>query len=150
MKVQDMLTPAHTCSNAPGISKKRVLELLANLLSDDDADVTADAVYQQLLSRERLGTTGIGSGVAIPHCRVEGIKKITGALLKLQDKIDFDAVDGEPVDLIFALVVPQQQHDEHLEALSAIAGLLQDEKIREDLRSARTDEALYQKATALG
>ncbi len=149
MKVSDILSPAHTRNNAPGISKKRVLEFLATLLSDVDDTATADAIYQQLLSRERLGSTGIGFGVAIPHCRVEGIEKITGALLRLHDQIDFDAIDGDPVDLVFALVVPQEQQDEHLEALQAIAGLLQDKNVRLSLRSAKSDQSLYEKAVSL-
>lgn len=148
MEVVDILSQNHTRANVPGVSKKRLLEQLSTVLSDENNSAAADAIYQQLLNRERLGSTGIGSGVAIPHCRVEGVKKITGALLKLKDKIDFDSVDGEPVDLVFALVVPDKQQDEHLEALAAVAAMLEDEKTRARLRAARSDQTLYQLATA--
>jgi PTS system nitrogen regulatory IIA component len=149
MKIADVLEPDHTYCNVPGVSKKRVLENLASFLSEDkDFATDTDAIYQKLLEREKLGSTGIGSGVAIPHCRVAGCNKITGVLLKLNDSIDFDATDGEPVDLVFALVVPEEQTDEHLQALSAIAELLESPDTRARLRAATSDEELYDLATS--
>lgn len=145
MNITDLLTPEHTHCNVPGVSKKRVLEYLSGLLQSESefSSLTEDAIYHKLLERERLGSTGIGSGVAIPHCRVEGCPKITGVLLKLSDSIDFDAIDGEPVDLIFALVVPEEENDQHLKALSAIAEIVQSEESRDLLRKAATDQSLY-------
>jgi PTS system nitrogen regulatory IIA component len=147
MKIQDFLSPEHTRADISGVSKKRILEFLSSFFCAGDPDQTAaDAIYQKLLERERLGSTGIGHGVAVPHCRVAGCEKITGALLKLSDAVDFDAVDGEPVNLVFALIVPDQQSQEHLEALAAIAGLLQDADYRAKLRGATSDLDLYQLA----
>ncbi|WP_461517399.1 PTS IIA-like nitrogen regulatory protein PtsN [Porticoccus sp.] len=148
MKLTDVLLPENIVANAPGGSKKKVLENLSDFLSERMDGVTADELYQGLLSRERLGSTGIGEGVAIPHCRLASCINITGALIKLQEPVDFDAIDGEPVDLIFALIVPEEQNDQHLQVLSLIAELLQDESVREELRQADSNESLYRAATA--
>ncbi|MDP1520074.1 PTS IIA-like nitrogen regulatory protein PtsN [Porticoccus litoralis] len=143
MKLTDVLPPENVVADAPGGSKKRVLENLSSFLSERMDTVTADELYQGLLSRERLGSTGIGEGVAIPHCRLGGCEKITAALIKLQEPVDFDSIDGEEVDLIFALIVPEEQNDQHLQILSAIAELLQDETVRNQLRQADSNDALY-------
>ncbi|MFA5633273.1 MAG: PTS IIA-like nitrogen regulatory protein PtsN [Porticoccaceae bacterium] len=147
MDIKQFLTPEHTCIDVSCVSKKRVLEYLSTFLNDG-GDSEADAIYQKLLERERLGSTGIGHGVAIPHCRVQGCEQITGALLRLTEKVDFDAVDGEPVDLIFALIVPEEHNEQHLEALSAIAQLMQDETVRGKLRSASSARDLYDLAVS--
>jgi PTS system nitrogen regulatory IIA component len=149
MKIADILTLEHTLCDVSGVSKKRVLEHLSALLHNEAAFSTLDpdAIYHKLLERERLGSTGIGSGVAIPHCRVEGCPKITGVLLKLTKEIDFDAIDGKPVDLVFALIVPEEQTDDHLKALAAIAQLMQDETCRNQLRKTHSNEALFKMAT---
>lgn len=147
MKIEQFLTPEHSRTNVAGVSKKRVLEFLSTFLNDLKGDeAAADAIYQKLLERERLGSTGIGYGVAIPHCRVKTCNHITGALLKLSDKVDFDAIDGEPVDLVFALIVPEEHNQQHLEALSAIAALMQEETFRNKLRGAATSDDLYKLA----
>ncbi|MCK9503235.1 MAG: PTS IIA-like nitrogen regulatory protein PtsN [Porticoccaceae bacterium] len=149
MKIEQILSPEHSQYKVQGVSKKRVLEYLSTFLNDADGSHSdADAIYQKLLERERLGSTGIGHGVAIPHCRVKNCTEITGALLKLTDKVDFDAIDGEPVDLIFALIVPEEHNQEHLEALSAIAELMQEESYRNKLRSATSNRELYNLAIA--
>ena len=149
MKIEEFLTPEHSRSSVQGVSKKRILEYLSDFLSDCDGEASvADAIYQNLIERERLGSTGIGHGVAVPHCRVAGCRKITGALLSLQDRIDFDAIDGEPVDLIFALVVPDEQNDEHLEALAAIAELMQEGSSRARLRAASSNRDLFEAAVS--
>ena len=149
MRIEEFLTPDHSRSAVPGVSKKRVLEYLSTFLNDGNADeTTADVIYQKLIERERLGSTGIGHGVAIPHCRVSGCSKITGVLLSLKDQVDFDSIDGEPVDLVFALVVPDEQDRTHLEALAAIANLMQEPATREKLRTASSNQALYDIAIA--
>ena len=149
MKIEEFLTPEHSRCAVPGVSKKRVLEFLSTFLSDDDDKASsADTIYHSLIERERLGSTGIGHGVAIPHCRVAGITQVTGALLSLEDSIDFDAIDGEPVDLIFALIVPDEQNQQHLDALSAIANLLQEDDVRKNLRAAASGKELYRLAVS--
>ncbi len=149
MKIADLLTPDHTFCNIDGVSKKRVLENLSLFLNDDSefSSTDADAIYQKLLERERLGSTGIGSGVAVPHCRVPGCSRITGVLLKLNDQVDFDAVDGKPVDLVFALMVPQEHSDDHLKALASIAELMQSDEMRARLRGATNNRDLFNVAT---
>jgi PTS system nitrogen regulatory IIA component len=147
MKLIDVLPLENTALGVPGGSKKRVLENLSHFLAERMTGTDSDALYQGLLARERLGSTGIGEGVAIPHCRMAECQKITGAFIKLEDPVDFDAIDSVPVDLVFALIVPEEQNDEHLQVLSAIAELLQDEKVRTELRQATSTEILYQIAT---
>jgi len=143
MKLTDVLPLENTLLDVPGGSKKRVLENLSHFLAERITDLDSDELYQGLLARERLGSTGIGEGIAIPHCRVARCKKITGALLKLADPVDFDSMDNVPVDLVFALIVPEEQNDEHLQVLSSIAELLQEEDVRIQLRSANSIEAFY-------
>ena len=146
MKMNELLSPENTQCCAPGGSKKRVLEYLSHFIADNIDCMDADVLYQQFLAREKLGSTGIGNGVAIPHCRVSGCDRIRGALLKLESPVDFDAIDDSPVDLVFALVVPDEQNDEHLQTLSSIAQLLQEENNLHQLRNAATNQDLYQTA----
>ena len=150
MKLNEVLPLENTALGVPGGSKKRVLENLSHFLAERMTGLDSDELFQGLLARERLGSTGIGEGVAIPHCRIANCNKITGAFLKLEDPVDFDAIDSMPVDLVFALIVPEEQNDEHLQVLSAIAELLQEEKIRTQLRQATSTETLYQTVTNTG
>jgi PTS system nitrogen regulatory IIA component len=148
MKISDVLIPAMARCDVSGSSKKKVLENLAELIAqqlggDDDQ---ADALFQSMVARERLGSTGIGKGVAIPHCRVNGIKRICGCLVKLDLSIDFDALDDQPVDLIFALVVPEEQNDEHLATLARVASVLQQDSARERLRACSNNQQLFDTA----
>ncbi len=144
MNIAEVLTPERTCCNMPGVSKKRVLEFISTFLADKTDYIDADTVYHGLLDRERLGSTGIGEGIAIPHCRLPGCPKITGVLLKLQTPVDFDANDDAEVDLVFALIVPDEQNDDHLQALSSIAELMQSDEMRQKLRDCHTSDTLYQ------
>ncbi len=148
MKITDVLSLDRTCCDVPGDSKKRVLEFIADFFSDHTDFVDANQLYHELISRERLGSTGIGEGIAVPHCRLSGCPRITGILLKLDRAVDFDAIDSAPVDLIFALVVPDEQNDEHLQTLSSIAELLQSSDVRQQLRSCSNSDTLYQIATS--
>jgi PTS system nitrogen regulatory IIA component len=151
MKITDVLTPDMTLCNLPGASKKRVLENLSAFISQQlggDTEQT-DQLFHSLVARERLGSTGIGEGVAIPHCRASGFRRIHGCLIKLDKPIDFDAQDDKPVDLIFALVVPEEKNDEHLATLARIAALMQDDDSRQSLRQCSNNEELYATATAL-
>ncbi len=148
MKIKDVLLPEYTLCNAPGGSKKRVLEFLSHFLADHVEGFDADGLFQQFRARERLGSTGIGEGVAIPHCRIQGCEKITGALLKLETPVDFDALDEQPVDLVFALIVPDEKNDEHLQTLAAVAQLMQQSETRERLRRSSSSEQLFKEATS--
>lgn len=101
-------------------------------------------VFEALIAREKLGSTGFGNGIAIPHCRLKSCTAPISALLHLEAPIDFDAIDGAPVDLLFVLLVPEAATDAHLELLRQIASMLDRKEVREKLRSAASNEALYQ------
>ena len=151
MKISDVLSPELTSCNLPGRSKKRILENIAQIITSQlkGSDELCDVLFDNFVSREKLGSTGLGNGVAIPHCRTPGIKKIYGFLAKLTTPVDFDAIDDEPVDLLFALVVPEEKNDEHLSTLARIAGIMQDNQSRQILRECDSDELLFKTILSL-
>ena len=142
MQIDHILTPDRTFSGVQGGSKKRVLELIGKLVAQH-TNLDPDAIYENLIAREKLGSTGFGNGIAIPHCRLEDCHQAIGALLQLDGKIDFDALDGQPVDLIFVLLVPQEATEQHLQILKMLAGKLDRADLREALRAAPDADALY-------
>ena len=142
--IENILTPGRSLVNVPGGSKKRVLEEIANLIGREVPGMDADPVFTSLVAREKLGSTGFGNGIAIPHCRLAGCDEPVSAVIHLANPIDFDAIDGAPVDLLFVLLVPQAATDAHLELLRQIASMLDRADVRERLRSAKSGEALYQ------
>lgn len=148
MSFETILSPARTHRGASVNSKKRLLELVSELISEDDGQFSADELFNNLLAREKLGSTGIGHGVAIPHCRSENCHTITGLLLTLDQAIDFESIDDEPVDLVFALIVPNEAHDEHVKVLGQLATAFNEPDYREALRNANSDQMLYQRAIA--
>ncbi len=148
MQLQVLLSPGRTLYGAPGISKKRAIETAANFLADQNTALNADELYRNLIDREQLGSTGIGEGIAIPHCRLRNCSRAMGALIKLESPIDFEAIDQQPVDLLFVLLVPEEAHDQHLQILAEIAGLFSKAEVRNDLRNASDSESMYQIAIA--
>ena len=144
IRLENILTPGRSLVNVPGGSKKRALEQIANLISSQVPELEMQDVFEALIAREKLGSTGFGNGIAIPHCRLEGCETPVSALLHLEKPIDFDAIDGAPVDLLFVLLVPQAATDAHLELLRQIASMLDRKEVRDKLRSASSNEALYQ------
>ena len=144
IRLETILTPGRSLVNVPGGSKKRALEQIANLIGREVPELDTQAVYEALIAREKLGSTGFGNGIAIPHCRLKGCETPVSALLHLDHPIDFDAIDGAPVDLLFVLLVPEAATDAHLELLRQIASMLDRKEVRDKLRSAPTSEALYQ------
>ena len=144
IRLETILTPARSLVNVPGGSKKRVLEQIANLVARDLTDLDAQDIFENLIAREKLGSTGFGNGIAIPHCRLPGCHAPLSAVLRLDSAVDFDAIDGAPVDLLFVLLVPEAATDEHLELLRQIASMLDRSEVRERLRQAQSSEALYQ------
>jgi PTS system nitrogen regulatory IIA component len=145
MKIVDLLTKDRIRTDADVASKKRALEVLSEMLSDASMSVPSSVVFNKLISRERLGSTGLGHGVALPHARIERTSEARGALINLPRGIDFDAFDRQPVDLLFALVVPEHFTDEHLQILADLAELFSDQDLCRDLRQADSPEAIYQR-----
>ena len=125
-------------------SKKRVFELLGEILVDGLDNVQAAHVTAELQARERLGTTALGEGVAIPHCRLENIDQIRCAIIKLDHPVDFDAPDGNDVSIICALVVPNEATEEHLQMLASLAEFLSKPSNRESLRNCKTAQELQE------
>ena len=130
-----------SCNNAAS-SKKRILEELAGLLAQTTPELTPLAVFERLLERERLGSTGLGQGIALPHARMAGVTNASGSFIKLEDNADFDAIDQQPVDLIFGLLVPEEATQEHLQLLAQLATLFSDGDFCQTLRNAEDADAL--------
>lgn len=148
MLISELLAPSRALCALEGGSKKRVLEIAAQHIAEQHVELTADEIFTGLINRERLGSTGIGEGVAIPHCRLNNYQHPLGLLIQLQEPIDFDAIDGKPVDLMFILLVPAEACDQHLQTLGNLAELFSQENFRQRLRKAESDEALYQAVTS--
>ena len=144
IRIENILTPARSLVNVPGGSKKRVLEQIAKVLGRDLPDLDSQAIFESFIAREKLGSTGFGNGIAIPHCRMAGCTSPFSAVLRLDAPVDFDAIDGAPVDLLFVLLVPEAATDEHLELLRQLASMLDREDVRERLRQATTGADMYQ------
>lgn len=144
MQILDILTPERTQTGVATGSKKRTLEHAARAVTKALGDADQEgAVFDALLARERLGSTALGDGVAVPHCRLPGCSQTIGLLLALAEGIDFDAPDSRPVDLLFVLVVPAAATDEHLQLLGRIAAMFNDSATRASLRAAGSAEDLY-------
>lgn len=123
-------------------SKKRLLETLAELLAKDHPKLSTESVFERLLERERLGSTGLGHGVGLPHARIKDISNVIGAFIQTCQGVDYDAADGEPVDLAFALLVPETATEEHLQLLAHLAGRFSESATRERLRGADSAKAI--------
>ncbi len=134
MMINELFHPARIACQQSCSSKKRSLEMLSRLLADSTPDLTEGEIFDSMIGRERLGSTGLGKGVALPHGRIHGLTKPLGALLTLEEGIDFDAIDKQPVDLLFALLVPEESTEEHLQILAALAGLFSQPGLCQQIR----------------
>lgn len=135
MQISDILTPERMLCHVQATSKKRVLEYFSKLLATETSSLTSHEIFESLLGRERLGTTALGKGVAIPHARVTQCDVTLAAFLQLETGIDFDATDKQPVDLLFALMIPENSTEEHLKILAKLADMFSQEQFREQLRN---------------
>ena len=122
-------------------SKKRVFEH-AGLLFENNQGIARSTVFDSLFAREKLGSTGLGLGVAIPHGRIKGLKEACGAFLRLTTPVPFDSPDGKPVSLLFVLLVPEHANEQHLQILSALAERFSDRPCREALSAAEDVETI--------
>lgn len=127
-------------------SKKRALEKLSTLLASA-SDQTSVNIFDKLIERERLGSTGLGQGIALPHGRLGQGDDIIAAFIKLPEAIAFDSADGQPVDLLFALLVPEAKNNDHLQTLAAIAKFFQDKNNQQLMRKSNSSEEILQKLT---
>jgi PTS system nitrogen regulatory IIA component len=142
MEITDLITPASVIANFRVSSKKQALQELAKKA----AVVTGQPerqIYDVLAERERLGTTGVGNGIAIPHGKLAGIERMTAIFARLEKPVDFEAIDDQPVDLIFLLLAPEGAGTEHLKALARVSRLLRDRAICSKLRGTEGTDALY-------
>ncbi|CCG96065.1 putative sugar-specific enzyme PTS IIA-like nitrogen-regulatory protein PtsN [Marinobacter nauticus ATCC 49840] len=145
LTIDNILAPELTLCKVPASSKKRVLEFIAERIHFQDEILSDTQIFNNLVSRERLGSTGIGEGIAIPHCRLEGLDRVIGVLMTLEEPVDFDAIDNQPVDLVFALIVPKEATSEHLELLSQLAERFNDSTFCARLRQSEDPATLYQR-----
>ena len=143
MLLENIIKPDSVLYGAYARSKKHCLEILSELLVRSNADTASEYIFASLIERERLGCTSLSRGVAFPHCRVDGLDKSTAALIKLSEPVDFDSVDGEPVDLVFGLMVPKTLDEGHHADISMITEVLKDEGLRARLRAANSSSDLY-------
>lgn len=146
MGLDDLLSPKGVIHNLRAKCKREALQALAEMASGM-VDRPASEIMTTLLEREQLGSTGVGDGVALPHGKIDGLKKIVGVLARLETPVTFDAVDDQPVDLIFMLLAPANATAAHLKALAKVSRLLRDEDARDALRGADSAEALFAIAT---
>jgi len=137
--LDDILPVSHIILDAEISSKKRLFECVAQLLAEQSGLPQAE-VFDCLVARERLGSTALGQGVAMPHGRHASVPAATGAFVRLKTPIEFDAPDNKPVSLVFVLLVPEAATSEHLELLGHLAGLFNEKSVREALRACQTPE----------
>lgn len=142
MGLSEFLSPDAVVFDLAASCKREALAALAEKASALTGR-PAESIRQALTEREQLGSTGVGRGVAIPHGKIEGLGAMVGILAKLEAPVDFEAVDDQPVDLVFVLLAPTDATAAHLKALAKVSRLLRDEAVREALRGAKTPEALF-------
>jgi PTS system nitrogen regulatory IIA component len=145
--IAKLLPPSNVLLDLDVTSKKRMFEQ-AGLLFENNQGVARSLVFDSLFARERLGSTGLGQGVAIPHGRIKGLKEAVGAFVRLAQPVPFDAPDGKPVSLVFLLLVPEQATEQHLRVLSELAQMLSDRELREKLSTGTDAGTLHQHITA--
>ncbi len=143
MQISEILSSDSILRGQDFTSKKMALEELSKLLANTDSSIRYIEVFDCLVAREKLGSTGLGKGIAIPHARLKGSKKTIAAFIQLQHGINYDAIDEVPVDILFALLVPEDSTDEHLEILSHLAEMFSNSETLEQLRSETSIDGIY-------
>lgn len=142
-RISQLLPIANILVGLEAASKKRVFEQ-AGLLFENNQGIARAKVFDSLLARERLGSTGLGEGIAIPHGRIKGLKDAVAALVRLSEPVAFDAPDNKPVNLLLFLLVPEQATQQHLEILSEVAEMLSDRAMRDTLLTQNDPQLLHQ------
>ncbi len=143
MNLEDIIKPDSVLCNAHARSKKHCLEILSELLARSSAGISSEDIFENLVERERLGCTSLNQGVAFPHCRIKGLHSNIAALIRLSEAIEFDSQDGESVDLIFGLIVPDEIEESHQADVCSIAELLGQSDFHVKLRDASSSRELF-------
>lgn len=147
MEIDDILTLDRTYCKIDATSRKRALEKVSDFLAQSYPAFDADQLFANLIAREKMGSTALGHGIAIPHCRMKGCHNIVGGLFLLEEAIDFESPDRTKVNVLFVLVVPEEEVNEHLSALAMLASRFDSEVYRQSLMAAKTSEELFDAAT---
>lgn len=148
MRISDILSADRVACRLDVSSKKGALEELAQMIASGAPALSSAEIFESLIARERLGSTGLGHGVAIPHGRLKNSDQTLGAFALLARAVDYDAIDQQPVDLLFALTVPQHSTDEHLEILARLAEMFSDAELVARLRGESTAAGLFKLLTS--
>jgi PTS system nitrogen regulatory IIA component len=143
MKIAELLVPQYVLAELKGQTKPEILKELAKALGDGQSGVKPEDLDDVLSERERLGSTAIGDGIAIPHGKIQGIKQIVGVFGRSTKGVDFDSLDGKPTHLFFLLVAPEDSASLHLKALARVSRLFRDNTFRDNLMKARDAEEIY-------
>ena len=150
MKIYEILDPDRTCTNLSASSKKKAIELISEIISSSLPELKQGDIYRGLIEREKLGTTAIGQGIAIPHCRLSKCNRIVGGLFLFDDTLDFSAPDDKGVNILFTLLVPESETSEHLKTLAMLAGGFNKPNTKQQLLEASSDKNLYETALTIG
>ncbi len=142
MEIADLLSPDAVVAHLRAANKKQVLQEMAHRAAQLTR-LPERRIFDTLMEREKLGSTGMGQGIAIPHGRIQGIQKMTGLFAQLDHPVDFDSMDDQPVDLVFLLLAPEDAGADHLKALARVSRLLRNQAVCEKLRGAPQAATLY-------
>lgn len=148
MNIEDILTLERTFCKIQATSRKRALEQVAEYLAANIPFFDSEQLFTNLIAREKMGSTALGHGIAIPHCRMQGCDKILGGIFSLDQPIDFESPDRSQTSLLFVLVVPEEETSEHLHILATLASRFDSEPFRQSLFAANSAEDLYRAAIA--
>lgn len=140
MEIQAIVSLDRTECAVQCNSKKRILEIISNIAAKNNENIDETTVLTSLLNRERMGSTGIGNGIALPHGRLSGLESVIAIIVTSNPAINFDALDNQPVDIFFALLVPEEQTEGHLQTLATVAGKLSDKETVKAIRRATNSD----------
>ncbi len=144
MQIKDYISEEGIVFTPSVSSKKAALEILSDTLAYQDSNLSKSKVLDALLAREKLGSTGLGEGIAIPHCRMQELESIHVTMLKLEEGVEYEASDDKAVFFLFCLVVPEDANEDHLKLLASLAELLDNEQLRKSIQNSSNARELYQ------
>ena len=143
MIISALLSPQSIFIDTEITSKKKLLELIANIVADR-TKLSESSIYNNLLNRERLGSTGLGQGFAVPHARINDLDQTIGCFFRLKEAVNFESPDNRPVDLVFTIIIPEEATEEHLMILSSLASIFSREEICDAIRNATSKDEIAQ------